>query len=127
MKQLVLVVDDERFFRKLVMRILAEKYEVYEAINGYDAIEQVRRLHPDLVIMDLAMPECNGLEAIRRLREESPACKIVACTVHSDPQYRVAALESGAQAFLPKRLIFSQITPLLNSMLNSGNRPQSRA
>ncbi len=116
MKPLILVADDERFFRKIVLQILNEKYEIREAVNGCDVIEQARLWRPKLVIMDLAMPDCNGLEAIRKIRNERLSCKILACTVHVAPHYRDSALACGADAFLPKKMIFSQLQPLVDKL-----------
>ncbi len=118
----VLVVDDERYFRQLAKRTLEESpggYQVREASDGREAVALARLWHPDLVIMDLAMPGYSGLEAIRGIHAEWPGCKILVCSAHSEPHYQAAALECGAEAFLSKKLIASQLLTAVEAMLAS--------
>ncbi len=125
----VLIADDERYFRQLARRILEEDsghYQVREASDGREAITQTRLWHPDLVILDLAMPGCSGLEVIRGIRADWPACKILVCSVHAEPHYRTAALECGAQAFLSKKHLASQLLSVVQAMLGP-ETPHSRA
>ena len=118
MKKLVLVVDDERFFRNLAKQILDEnKFEIREAVDGEDGVRQALLLNPDLVIMDLGMPGYNGFEAICKIKAERPACKILVCTVHAEAPYQARAYDCGAAAFLSKRLIFSRLITLVESVL----------
>lgn len=126
----VLVVDDERYFRQLAKRILEEasgEYQVEEASDGREAISKARLWHPDLVIMDLAMPGCSGLEAIRGIRAEWTACKILVCSVHAEQHYRAAALECGAEAFLSKKLLATQLLSVVQEMLHSGAASKRQA
>src|SRR5690242_10663478 len=101
----VLVVDDHQVMRKGVRALLESDsaWEVCgEAENGRLAVEKTRELNPDLVILDLTMPEMNGLEAARQIRQVSPQTKIVIFSMHESPQVRKEARDAGADAFVSK-------------------------
>ena len=115
--KIVLVADDERNFRGVIRRLLETEREevvIHEAVNGHEAIQMARQLRPDLILLDLAMPDCNGLEAARRIRAEWASARIVICSVHSQPAYRTAALDSGADQFLLKKNLATQLPSLLH-------------
>ena len=76
---LILIVDDEDLFRKmLTLRLTRMGFEVAEARNGNEALQLHQRLHPDVMLTDLIMPEMEGIETIRRLKARFPSAKIVA-------------------------------------------------
>jgi len=75
---------------------------VGEASNGSEAIAQAASLKPDAILMDLEMPLMNGYEATRRIKEELPACRVIALTVHGYPEARQRACQAGADAFIIK-------------------------
>lgn len=115
--RIVIVADDERSFRDALKRLLQAEHEpvaIYEAATGYEAILLTRQFHPDAVLLDLAMPDCNGLEAARRIRAEFPGARLVICSVHSHPSYQTAALAAGADAFLPKKTLAARLPGLLH-------------
>lgn len=100
--QLVLVVDDEsRMIRFIRMNLELEGYQVIEASNGIEALEQVRQHVPDLVVMDVMMPEMDGFETLRLLREISTV-PVVLLTVKSDEEDRIHGLELGADDYITK-------------------------
>jgi DNA-binding NarL/FixJ family response regulator len=102
----VLLVDDDVRFIKRVRQFLASETEleiVGEAGDGQEAIVKARELRPDLVLMDIRLPEMNGLEVTRRLKAEIPALTVVILTIFDLQEYREAAVASGASAFVPKR------------------------
>jgi DNA-binding NarL/FixJ family response regulator len=104
----VLIADDHRDFRRVVhsfLNRLPNIAVVGEANDGSDAIEQVRKLSPDVVLMDVAMPRMNGLEATRFIKERWPATKIYIATSHDDPMYRLQAIEAKADGFILKSVL----------------------
>lgn len=100
--RLILVVDDEpRMIRFIRMNLELEGYQVVEASNGAEALEQVRQHLPDLVIMDVMMPKMDGFEALRLLREISTV-PVILLTVKSDEEDRIRGLELGADDYITK-------------------------
>ena len=103
----VVLVDDHALFRKGIASLLTGEpgFEVVgEAQDGLQAVERVRELMPDLVVMDLNMPRTTGLEATRRILEEFPYIKIVILTVSEDDQDLFEAIKAGAQGYLLKKI-----------------------
>lgn len=101
----VVVVDDSPEFVNSALRRLAFDLAVEVvgcASSGKEALELVRALVPDLVLMDLAMPEMNGLEATRRIKALPAPPRVLILTLYDDPAYRVAAAEAGADGFVTK-------------------------
>ena len=101
----VLVVDDHQDFRRIVLDFLNRLPQVSvvgEATNGEEAIEKVEQLSPDVVLMDIAMPKKNGLEATRIIKQRWPAVKILIATTYDNPMYRIQALEAKADGFILK-------------------------
>jgi NarL family two-component system response regulator LiaR len=101
----VLVVDDHTIVRDGISALLALTGDIEvvgEATNGYEAINVVRELHPDIVLMDIAMPIMGGLEATRRISKEFPKTKVLVLTQHDDKEYVFPVIESGASGFISK-------------------------
>lgn len=115
----ILLVDDHVIFRKGVAALLTPREDmtiVGEAGNGFEAIQAARELLPNVILMDINMPQCNGLEATRRIKRELPHIKIVMLTVADDDHNLFEALKSGAQGYLLKNLEPSQLYDLLESI-----------
>ena len=103
----VLIVDDHAVLRyglKSLLDLQEEIELVGEAANGQEAVEQVRQLVPDVVLMDLAMPEMDGIEATRRIRALSPSTKIVVLTSFRDDENVFSAIKAGAMGYLLKNI-----------------------
>ena len=101
----VLIADDQKIVREglvTLMGLLPGIEVVGAAIDGDDAVRQAVALRPDVVLMDLNMPRCNGVEATSRLREEQPATRVVVLTTYSDDAWVFSALQAGARGFLTK-------------------------
>jgi two-component system response regulator NreC len=74
-----------------------------EAAFGMEAVEKAKTLHPDVVIMDLQLPDISGIEATRLIRETCPECSVLALTIHEDEQYFFQMISAGASGYVPKR------------------------
>jgi DNA-binding NarL/FixJ family response regulator len=101
----VLIADDHRDFRRVVREFLDRMPNVSvvgEAINGGEAVEKVEQLFPDVVLMDIAMPQMNGLEATRIIKQRWPETKVLIATTYDDPTYRLQALEARADGYILK-------------------------
>ena len=115
----ILLVDDHILFRKGVAALLAARQDmqvVGEASDGLEAIAVARETLPDVILMDISMPTCDGLEATRRIKRELPHVKIVMLTVSDDDQHLFEAIKSGAQGYLLKDLEPYQLHDLLENI-----------
>jgi len=102
----VLLADDHALFRAGIASLLRawDIDVVGEASDGLKALDETRRLRPDLILMDIQMPRCNGLEATRLIKAEMPEVKIVMVTVSEDEENLFEAIKSGAQGYLLKNM-----------------------
>jgi diguanylate cyclase (GGDEF)-like protein len=99
----VLVVDDDRRFRNLVRGMLDDgRYQVFEAGDGWEAVFQARRHQPDIVLLDMAMPKMDGLDALPNIRAVSPSCRVLAISASDDEGLVAAATRRGAAGFIDK-------------------------
>lgn len=114
----VLLADDHQLFRDGMRSLLEVRgYDVVgEARNGREAVEQVRRLRPDLVLMDLTMPEVNGLAATRLLSAELPEVKVIMLTASEDDADLFEAIKSGAQGYIFKNIESAELFRLLDGV-----------
>jgi two-component system chemotaxis response regulator CheY len=100
----VLVVDDAAFMRMMVKDILSKNgYEVVgEAENGMKALEKYQELKPDLVTMDITMPEMDGISAVKEIKKVDPNAKIVMCSAMGQQAMVIEAIQAGAKDFIVK-------------------------
>ena len=101
----VLLVDDHPFMRKGLRTLLeseANLIVVGEASNGEEAIDQVNKLCPDIVVMDISMPKLNGIEATRQIVSNSPEIKIIALSIHTEKRFVQDMLKAGARGYVLK-------------------------
>jgi two-component system response regulator NreC len=102
----VVVVDDHAILRDGICSLLERQDDILvvaEAENGRQALDRVAELLPDIVLMDIAMPEMSGLEATRRIHELYPQVKVLILTQHDDSEYIEPLLRAGASGYVPKR------------------------
>ncbi len=101
----VLIADDHAVVRDGLQLALSGSDDIRvigDAANGREAVRLVDKLHPDVVVLDIAMPELNGIDAIPELRQASPSVQIVMLSMHSNPEYALRALEAGALGYVLK-------------------------
>jgi DNA-binding NarL/FixJ family response regulator len=99
----VLLADDHRLLREAFARLLESECEVVGGVaDGRAVLAEAPRLHPDIVVMDVAMPLLNGLDAARQLRQLMPRVKVIILTMSEDPDIAAEAFRAGAAAFLLK-------------------------
>ena len=118
----VLLVDDNPTFLRIVTRYLQEHDDISivgTANDGYEALHQAKLLHPQVVVLDLAMPGMNGLETIPQLRSFLPKTRIIALTLLDTNGYRQAALDVGADSFVPKTGLNEKLLPAIRRFSDS--------
>ena len=102
----LLLVEDHPMVREAYRLMLGFEHDltvVGEAQDGREAVELVKKLHPDVVVMDIAMPHLNGLEATRQVSKAVPSTKVLVLSAHGEPAYVTKAIESGALGYLTKQ------------------------
>jgi DNA-binding NarL/FixJ family response regulator len=115
----VLIVDDHTLVRDGIRALLALATDIEvvgEAANGREALEQIKKLAPHIVLMDLAMPIMSGLDAIRRIRKEFPSIKVLALTQYDDSDYVIPVIEAGARGFVTKMAAFSELASAIQAV-----------
>ncbi len=115
----VLIVDDHKILREGLRSLLddAAEFEVVgEADNGRDALKLAKKLTPDIVLMDVAMSELNGIEATRQLVAMLPGIKVLGLSMHSDSRYVKRMLEAGASGYLLKENAFDELITALRAV-----------
>lgn len=131
----LLLVDDNPIFLRVLARFLTEQPEetvrvVGSVVGGRDALAEAERLRPDVILVDLAMPDVSGLELLPRLREKLPGTVLVALTLLEPEDWRRAAEEAGADAFVSKATLDRQLVPTIRRLAipgDGGGRSTSQA
>jgi DNA-binding NarL/FixJ family response regulator len=116
----ILIADDSSLLRdriKSLLQNINNNFVVYEAENGTDALHIIRKKQPDLAILDIRMPEMNGIEILERIREDKLKVKVCIITNYPYPQYKKRCLKAGADYFLSKTEDFEEIEIIVSDML----------
>jgi DNA-binding NarL/FixJ family response regulator len=117
----ILLADDHAVVRQGFKMILAEQPDMEiagEAGNGREALALAASLKPDIVVMDVAMPELNGIEATRRMSEAAPSARVVALSMHKDSVYVREILRAGARGYLLKDSVAGDLVSAVRSVAN---------
>ena len=117
----IVVVDDDSEYRDIARFLIATLSDtvmiVGEAADGEEALSVARRERPDIVITDLMMPGLNGVELTKRIRRELPQTRIILMSSYPEDAYRLMASDSGADAFVSKRVIFDNLLPAIQDVI----------
>jgi len=121
----VLLADDHVPILVQTMNLLAGEFEIVGSVgNGLDLIGAAARLDPDVVVLDITMPGCDGIEAARQLKRAQSRAQLVFLTVHEDPDYVRAAIDAGGVAYVAKARLASDLVPAIYAAM-AGQRFQS--
>jgi len=115
----ILAVDDHALVRDGIAGLISVQPDMVmagEASNGREAIQQFRVLHPDITLMDLQMPEMNGLDALIAIRNEFPDAKVIVLTTYAGDVQILRALKAGAQAYLLKSTLHKELLQTIRSV-----------
>jgi DNA-binding NarL/FixJ family response regulator len=115
----ILIADDHAIMRDGIRALLSlnEDIEIVgEASTGQEALEKTAALSPDVVIMDIAMPGMDGLEATRRILKQNPKSRVLILTQHDDKEYVLSAIRAGSAGYLPKRALGSELLSAIRAV-----------
>ena len=119
----VLIADDHGIIRQ-GLRSLLEKQEdmevVAEANDGREAFDLVRECEPDIVIMDITMPNLNGIEATRKIVGDFPGTKVIALSMHSNRRFVAGMLKAGASGYVLKDCLFDELANVIRTVSGGG-------
>jgi len=118
----VLLADDHKIVRD-GLRTLLETHGsmnvVAEAENGQKTITLARELHPEIIIMDISMPDMNGIDATRKITSDLPGIKVIALSMHADRHFVIGMLEAGASGYLLKDCAFEELINAIQTVLSN--------
>ena len=115
----ILIVDDAAFMRMMIKDILSKNgYEVVgEAENGARAVEKYKELIPDLVIMDITMPEVDGIQAVKEIKKVNPDSKIIMCSAMGQQAMVIESIQAGARDFIVKPFQADRVVEAVKKVL----------
>lgn len=117
----ILVVDDAAFMRKVIRDILSKNgySDVFEAVDGADAVEKYDEVRPDLVMMDITMPNMGGLDALKVIRSKDPGANVVMCSAMGQESMVIDAVRSGAKDFIVKPFKADRVLKTVSSIIGT--------
>ena len=118
----IIVADDQNIMREGLCSLLEKHADievVAEASTGRAAVELARKLRPDVVIMDITMPDLNGIQATRQIISECPGVRVIALSVHSERQFVEGMLEAGANGYLLKDCAARDLASAIRTVVNN--------
>ncbi|RIH64699.1 DNA-binding response regulator [Mariniphaga sediminis] len=117
----VLIADDHQLFREGLVNLISSAPDIEviaEAKDGKEATDRAKKLKPDVVLIDIGMPQMNGIEATRIIKKEDPGIKVIAVSMHSDRQFVKGVLEAGADGYLLKNCTYRQLIEAIQSVVS---------
>jgi DNA-binding NarL/FixJ family response regulator len=116
----ILIADDHHLVLERVQRLLNSSFDVIgSAHNGRELIVEAMRLNPDVIVTDISMPEVDGIQAARQLRENGSTAKLVFLTVHVEEEFVRACLAEGALGYVVKTHMKSDLIPAIHAVLSN--------
>jgi two-component system response regulator NreC len=119
----MILVDDHAILRAGLKALIQEHQEKFnvidEASNGKEAIEKIKRSQPDIVVLDISLPDVSGLDLIDSIKSNSPNTKILILSMYEDENMIVKALKMGVNGFVPKRLAYEELIEALETISNT--------
>lgn len=116
-KKKILIAEDENGNFLLLQTLLKKDYQLFRAHNGQEALEQFRAISPDLVLMDIKMPEIDGLGATYLIREESPTVPIIALSAYAFNDDKQDAFFAGCSAYVTKPINLNEVKEIIRTYL----------
>lgn len=116
----VLIADDHKIIREGLLNLLEKQKDldiVGEAEDGFIALKKARELKPNIIIMDIGMPNLNGIDATRQIRSESPQTKVIALSMHADKRFVAEMLKAGASGYILKDSAFKELVQAIRASL----------
>ena len=116
----IMVVDEHKILREGLATLIAKQSNmeiVGEATDGREALDLVRKNTPDLILMDVTMPNLNGIEATRQIKSKNPEIEIIALSLHSDRRFVLGMIEAGASGYLIKQCTFDELVLAINTVM----------
>jgi two-component system, chemotaxis family, chemotaxis protein CheY len=115
----IMVVDDAMFMRKKCVQVLTQNgYAVVEASNGREAVDTYKSAKPDAVLMDITMPDMDGIQALKELLNFDPGCKVSMCSAMGQQSMVIEALKIGAKDFVVKPFDVNRVIGAVKKMLS---------
>ena len=117
----ILIVDDAAFMRKVIKDTLSKSgyTDLYEAVDGADAVEKYNEIQPDLVLMDIPMPNMDGLEALKTIRGKDGNANVVMCSAMGQESMVIDAVRSGAKDFIVKPFKADRVLKTVTSIVGT--------
>jgi DNA-binding NarL/FixJ family response regulator len=116
----IVVVDEHKILREGLTTLINKQPNmetIGEATDGREALEIVTKLSPDLLLMDVTMPNLNGIEATRKIKSKNPSIEIIALSLHSDRRYVLGMIDAGASGYLLKECAFDELVRAINTVM----------
>ena len=126
MKPTILIVEDHDAVRTSLRDWLLATFpecRFLETTSGEEAVDLVRIQRPDLVLMDIGLPQMSGIEATRRIKAMTPDVQVVMLTIHEASIYRTDAAAAGASAYILKRKMYTELIPVVTNLLSHSTAP----
>lgn len=114
----ILIVDDAKFMRATLATILKKDHHIVgEAVSGREAVIMYEKYKPELVLMDITMPELSGIDALKEIKKSDPSAKVIMCSALGQQKVVMESIEAGAKDFIVKPFEASRVLDAINRIL----------